>query len=197
MTNRTGPRPSTLPAPSSSAPRIVVLIGFMGSGKTSVGACLARLLGRPFHDLDLLVEARESRSVGEIFRESGESHFRRAETETLTQLLATLASAPAVIALGGGAFARPENRDLLARSGAVAVFLDAPVDVLWQRCQAEKKERPLMLNRRQFQLLCEQRRPSYATAPLRIDTAPINVTAVAELIALQLKLNHDRQGDVS
>ena len=192
---RTGPHQSRLPS-SNLRTRTIFLVGFMGAGKTSVGEHLSRLLGRRFHDLDVRIETREGRTVGQIFRESGEGAFRCAETEALTELLQEVASAPAVAALGGGAFARNENRALLQNSGALVIFLDAPVEELWRRSQGEKKERPLMQDPQQFRQLYEERRSFYEIAELCIDTGAKDVAAVAEEIALQLELNHDSQGEV-
>src|SRR2546423_14156771 len=84
--------------------RAVILVGFMGAGKTSVGRALGDRLGWRFQDLDDRVRAREGRTVAEIFRESGETEFRRVEHAALRELLAeTEVGTPMVLALGGGA----------------------------------------------------------------------------------------------
>src|ERR1700752_4953217 len=84
----------------------IVLVGFMGAGKTSVGRELGQRLGWPFVDLDDRVQAREKRTIAEIFRSSGESEFRRAEHEALRELLKEVERGLLVIAVGGGAFSR-------------------------------------------------------------------------------------------
>ncbi len=92
----------------------VFLVGFMGAGKTTVGRALATQLGWRFIDLDDHIEARQKRSIAEIFRESGEIEFRRAEATELRNLLAGLPIAgAAVVALGGGAFVQKDNARLL------------------------------------------------------------------------------------
>ena len=82
----------------------------MGAGKTSVGKALSQDLGWPFEDLDDRLESREGRTVEQIFRESGEQAFRRAETAALRELLDELGPAPKIVALGGGAFVQREKR---------------------------------------------------------------------------------------
>ncbi|MBZ5707376.1 MAG: hypothetical protein LAN63_18675 [Acidobacteriia bacterium] len=112
---------------------VVFLVGFMGAGKTCVGQALGRQLGWRFEDLDDRIQAREAQTIAQIFRSAGESAFRVAEHEALRELLASLGSSPRVVALGGGAFAQPENATLLEATGFPIVFLDAPVEELWRR----------------------------------------------------------------
>src|ERR1700753_3284953 len=98
----------------AGANRCVVLIGFMGAGKTTVGRALASALHCRFYDLDEVVEQREQKQVAEIFAASGEAAFRRAESSALRALLQYHnAESDLVIALGGGAFIQKENRDAL------------------------------------------------------------------------------------
>src|SRR5579862_7206074 len=106
-----GPFDTTKSKPVSGV-RAVVLVGFMGAGKSSVGAALSRRLGWPFEDLDERIQAREQRSIEQIFRESGEAEFRRLEHQALRSLVGELDSAK-VVALGGGAFAQAINASLL------------------------------------------------------------------------------------
>src|SRR5215469_7242972 len=93
--------------------RAIVLVGFMGAGKTSVGQELGRRMGWPFADLDDRVQAREKRTIAEIFQSSGEAEFRRAEHDALEELLKEAETGPRIIAVGGGTFAQPENTSLL------------------------------------------------------------------------------------
>ena len=104
----------------------VVLIGMPGAGKTSCGRALARLLGRPFVDVDEAIAARVGRGAAEIIREDGEAAFRAVETEVTGEYGAR---SGLVVACGGGVVTRPENRDLLRQNGRV-VFLDRPIDEL-------------------------------------------------------------------
>src|SRR5438045_8658642 len=91
----------------------VALVGFMGAGKTTVGRELARRLRWEFIDLDDVIVAAEGRSVGAIFRDSGEPAFRRAEAAALREVLRAPASGGLVLALGGGAYVQPRNAALL------------------------------------------------------------------------------------
>ena len=101
-----------------SMTRAVILIGFMGAGKSTVGRALAEQLGWTFEDLDERIERREQRKVPEIFRESGEAEFRRAEHAALRELLPELRSgAERIVALGGGAFVEKRNARLLEAAG--------------------------------------------------------------------------------
>jgi shikimate kinase len=184
----------------------IILVGFMGAGKTSVGRALAERLGWIFEDLDEQVERRARRSVAEIFRDSGESEFRRAEREALQELLAEVISGSRrVIALGGGAFAQEASASLIEAAGVPTVFLDAGIEELWSRCtqQATSQgiERPMLSNSSQFRSLYEERRPHYSRASLRQETGgkPID-EIVAELIrALDLSgegaVREGSQGD--
>lgn len=160
----------------------------MGAGKTSVGRALSQRLGWRFEDLDDWIEAQEGRSIEEIFRDSGESAFRRAETAALRSLLAKPESAPRVIALGGGAIVQTENARLLQEAGAAIVFLDAPVEELFRRCKQEGRKRPLQRGLEQFCELYDQRRPFYMTALRCIDTGGKAVETVAAEVACSLGL---------
>lgn len=150
--------------------RAVFLVGFMASGKSSVGRELARRLHWHFTDLDARIEARERQSIPEIFLSQGESGFRLAETAALRQLAESL-KRDTVVALGGGTFTRPENRELLRTWPSV--FLDAPAEELWRRCEEDPAERPLRKDkdRQQFSRLYEQRLPFYRQATVTIETA--------------------------
>ena len=171
--------------------RTVFLVGFMGAGKSSVGRALSLRLGWGFEDLDDRIQAREARSIGQIFRESGEDGFRRAEAATLRQLVGELGSFPRIIGLGGGAFVQAENAALLAQTQAPIVFLDAPVDELFRRCQQEEVERPLRQDRERFHQLYEARRPHYMTGTLLVETAGKSIDAVAAEVARLLRIAED------
>jgi shikimate kinase len=166
----------------------VILVGFMGAGKTSVGRVLSRRLGLSFEDLDGRIQSREGKTIEQIFGESGEAEFRRAETAALRELLGELRQSPCVVALGGGAFVQPENAALIEEARAYSVFLDAPVDELLRRCEQERKERPLRQNPVQFRELYEKRRKSYMKAALRIETGGKDVDTVAAEVACSLGL---------
>src|SRR5579884_1143933 len=104
------------------------LVGFMASGKTTVGRALADELGWPFSDLDLEVEKKAGTSIAQIFEQMGEEMFRRLETDALRARVRQIeAGHPCVVALGGGAFVQPSNWDLVANNG-VTVWLDCSMD---------------------------------------------------------------------
>ncbi|HEY1937809.1 MAG TPA: shikimate kinase [Candidatus Angelobacter sp.] len=151
--------------------RCVVLIGFMGAGKTTVGRELARLLRWHFLDLDDVVEQREQKSVDEIFASSGEAVFRRAESAALAAVLQDRQPASdLVLALGGGAFVHQPNRASIEAAGAITVLLEAPVEELRRRCNGERKVRPLAREQANFERLFAARRPDYELAQLRVQT---------------------------
>jgi shikimate kinase len=171
----------------------VFLVGFMGAGKTSVGRALGQRLNWLFEDLDDRIEQHEGRRVAEIFRDSGEAAFRRAEHLALQQALEQSRGGVAkIIALGGGAFAQPANAELLGAAGVPTVFLDAPVEELWQRCRQQAAEmgaeRPLLKDMEQFRKLQASRRKSYGKASLQIQTGSRTVEAIAAEIVEKLGL---------
>jgi shikimate kinase len=166
----------------------VVLIGFMGAGKTTVGSALARSLGWKFLDLDDLIEQREHKRVAEIFSSSGEAAFREMESVALTALLQGRdISSDLVLALGGGAFARKQNRDALSSAGAITVLLEAPVEELRRRCQAEQKIRPLAMDDSRFAGLFAARRADYSLARFSVQTLDRSVQQVTAEIEELLK----------
>ncbi len=162
----------------------VVLVGFMGCGKTVAGEALARHLGATFVDLDTAVAASFGMGIPEIFATRGEQAFRREETRRLE---VALQQDPVVIAAGGGAFCRQENRALIARRGALAVFLDPPWEVLAARLEGTAEERPKFVDAGQARALFEARYPAYLEADLhvRLDGSE-SPEAVARRVAEEL-----------
>jgi shikimate kinase len=166
----------------------VVLIGFMGAGKTTVGRALAERLGWKFLDLDDLIEQREQKTVAEIFASSGEAAFRRSESAALAALLQDRTiSNDLVLALGGGAFVQPQNREALNAAGAITVLLEAPVEELLRRCTGERKVRPLAREQERFNQLFVARRADYALAQHRVQTLDKPVAQVTAEIEKLLK----------
>jgi shikimate kinase len=161
----------------------------MGAGKSTVGRTLAKRLKWLFEDLDDRIERREARTVPEIFRTTGEPEFRRAERDALLEVLEELRSGGSarIVALGGGAFVQPDNAVLLKAARVPIMFLDAPVDELWQRCQKQAStqgtERPLLSSMDRFSDLYRARRKAYLQASRRIETGGRTVEAVVEEIA--------------
>lgn len=121
----------------------VVLVGLMGTGKTTVGKRVAREIGLDFHDSDAEIEAREHATVREVFESRGEDTFRALETEVLDRLLSS--DAPIVLATGGGVVLAERNRRLLGKASHV-VWLRASVETLESRLRASKgaSRRPLL-----------------------------------------------------
>jgi len=176
----------------------VILVGFMGAGKSSVGRALAEQLGWTFEDLDDRIEQREGRKVAEIFRDSGEEGFRRAEHTALKELMLELQAAPkGIVALGGGAFVQKENARLIKVGAVPTVFLDARVDELWRRCrqQAEQEgmERPLRGSLERFGELYETRRKHYLRASFRQETDGKTVQKIAAEVIEGLGLERSRE----
>lgn len=166
----------------------VVLVGFMGAGKTSVGRGLAQRLGWRFDDLDDCIEAQEGRSIEDIFRDSGEAEFRRVENKALRKALGELNPSPRIIALGGGAMAQSGNAELLREAGVTVIFLEAPVEELFRRCEQEDRKRPLRRDFRQFRDLYEQRYRFYAGAAHRVSTSGKDLETVVAEVACSLGL---------
>lgn len=174
---------------------MVALTGFMGAGKSSVGAALGEHLGWTFRDLDAEIERREGRNIRDIFLLSGEARFREIESATLAELLegAFTASATLVLALGGGTFAQPGNAALLHSRAVEVVFLETSLETMLQRCcnPAEPEFanlRPLASDRQAFQRLYEERLPLYRGADLTIRTDGREAADVAREIAATLGL---------
>jgi shikimate kinase len=173
--------------------RAIVLIGFMGAGKTSVGRALSERLGCHFQDLDDRIEAREGRTVADIFRDSGEAEFRRAEHAALQDVLAGTETSTLILALGGGAFVQPANASLLDRAATPTIYLDASVKELWRRCGADSVVRPLRTDESAFRQLYEMRRPKYLRAQLRVGTEGRDIAAIVNEIVDRLGL--ERSGE--
>jgi len=166
----------------------VALVGFMGAGKTSVGQELARRLSWRFADLDHLIESREGRAIPQIFQQDGEQHFRDLELSVLGETLAASDSRFLVLALGGGAFVVERIRALLRERYVPAVWLDAPAEELFRRCDQPEVVRPLRRDPEQFTKLYEQRLSSYRQADLHVITKGKEISAIAEEITLRLAL---------
>lgn len=161
--------------------RVVFLTGFMGSGKTAVGRALAQRLRWRFADLDESIE-QQGRAVAAIFAVEGEAAFRRVESLALERLLASHAGESLVAALGGGTLGIKQNRARLRFPGSTVILLEAPAEVLWQRCRAQQSERPLLKDELSFRRLYAVRRTHYAGADAVIETGVRSVDQVAEEI---------------
>ncbi|HEY0173708.1 MAG TPA: shikimate kinase [Pyrinomonadaceae bacterium] len=164
--------------------RRVVITGFMGAGKTTVGRALARLLGVGFVDLDDALASDEGRGPRELIDEEGEEYFRAAETRALRRVLEE--GAVGVIATGGGAWTLERNRSLVGAHGCLSVWLDAPYELCRRRIEGQgaASERPFARDPERARSLYEQRLAAYRLADLRVSvTPPSGVEEVAAEIA--------------
>ena len=164
----------------------IILIGYMGSGKTSVGGRLAQRLGWELVDTDQMVETAESLTVAEIFSIAGEQAFRDCEEQALASLEGRQ---HLVVATGGGIVIRPANRALLPRLGKV-VWLDGDPAVLFERASRSGK-RPLLRGddpRKKFDAMLALRRPFYqSVCDLRMDVAQHTQPQIAKMILDSVK----------
>ena len=163
----------------------IVLVGMMGSGKSSVGKRLAARLGLTFHDADDEIEAAAGMSIAEIFQRYGEPYFRDGERRVIARLLDSGAS---VLATGGGAFAQDATRAIIKERG-ISIWLDVPVPILVERV-ARRSHRPLLHNRDPQEAITElldKRRPAYAEADFRITSDSTPHARAVDLIISVLK----------
>ncbi len=158
--------------------RPIVITGFMAAGKTTVAKALGRLLQCAVIDLDQLITDSENRSPQQLIEEDGEEAFRVIET---SHLQAALSAGPSlVIALGGGAWTRQINQDLIAAHEGLTIWLDAPFDLCWQRISTDEVGRPLAPTREQARRLYHERRGFYEHATWRLEA---DGSAAAETLA--------------
>lgn len=164
----------------------IILTGFMGTGKTSVGLEVARRLRLPFVDMDAEIEARTGKSIATIFSEEGEPRFRNLEAEMCRELSARRGL---VIATGGGALLNEENRRCMSDSGLV-ICLTCQVEEILRRL-SESDDRPLLAvseRKREIESLLARRRAAYEAIPHRIDTTGLTVDEVAEQVIALWKI---------
>ncbi len=153
----------------------------MAAGKTTLAQALSRRLGWRAEDVDLLIEARERRTVADIFAREGEPYFRSVERQVIYSLLPLRHT---VVATGGGTFIDPENRAAINADG-VSVWIDAPFDVLLDRIPADGR-RPLASDRVQMAVLYETRRLAYEQAQIRLDATRAHAEELVEQLIERL-----------
>jgi shikimate kinase len=146
--------------------RRIVIVGFMGCGKTTVARALAERLECEMIDLDSFISEREGRSPAEIIRADGEPFFREIESLALSDVLQHRDIR--VAALGGGTWTIPANRTLIALHNCLSVWLDVPFELCWNRIATGNAVRPLAPDRESAQRLYELRRENYQLAAARI-----------------------------
>ncbi len=165
--------------------RCIVLVGLMGSGKSSTGRRLAQRLGLPFVDADIEIELAAGMTIAEIFARNGEAYFRDGERRVMARLLA---DGPRVVATGGGAFMNAETRQRIAEF-AVSVWLKADPEVLWRRVR-KRSHRPLLQGpdaETTLRALMEVRYPVYAGADITVTSrdGPHEIAVEETLEALE------------
>lgn len=177
-------------SPPGSAQRLVLhktvaLVGMMGAGKTAVGRAVATKLDVPFLDSDMEIELAANLSVPEIFERDGEAFFRQRESEVVARLLETESG---ILSTGGGVYLMEVNRTNIARSG-VALWLDADVNLLWQRVR-HKDTRPLLRTpdpRATLEEMYRVRTPVYRRAELSVRCdAKLSIDAMSERVIAEL-----------
>ena len=170
----------------------IILIGFRGTGKTTIGKMLAQRLGKEFVDADEYLEQKEGKTVKDIFAEGGEKLFREIETQIIAELCLL---DNRVVATGGGAILREENVKTLKKSGII-ILLEADVDTIYKRIHKgamTDQRRPSLTNRgayEEIEYLLEYRRPLYdRTADFVISTTSMSEIAAANKIITFLRNN--------
>lgn len=164
----------------------ISLVGYRGSGKSTLGRRLAETLRLPFFDLDREIEQAHGRSIREMFEEDGEAWFREVEADTLGGILLR---APLVLAPGGGAVVSPENRRLL-RERSFVIYLEVDEIVLWQRLRGGSDRPPLTAlgHREEIRRLLQERRKWYAEVADRVLTVSGEEAVDATFARLQDQL---------
>ncbi|MDP3014375.1 MAG: shikimate kinase [Candidatus Subteraquimicrobiales bacterium] len=163
----------------------IVLIGFMGSGKSSAGQKLAHVLGYEFTDTDALTEERAGKEISEIFNESGEAYFRDLESKVVKEVVLKKNQ---VIACGGGAVLRSQNVTTLREIGIIVYLKTTPAKI-YERIKFLKK-RPLLnvtdVEKRIINLLAEREKIYETVADIVVDTSNLTVDEVVEEIRIKL-----------
>jgi len=187
------PGGASIPAPVSNpaGDRVIVLIGLMGAGKSTIGKRLAARLGINFLDTDAEIEDAAGMTIPEIFEKHGEPAFRRGEAKVIERLLWDMHHAKppgGVLATGGGAYMRPETRDNIAKYG-VSVWLRADVEMLLKRV-ARRNNRPLLKQgdaRETMMRLRDERYPIYALADIVVDSVEAPHEEVVDMVLQKLQ----------
>ncbi|WP_010269940.1 shikimate kinase [Paenibacillus senegalensis] len=157
----------------------IVLVGFMGTGKSTVGKALAERLNWTFVDVDREIEAVEGKSIPVLFREKGEEYFRQSEQE---QIARVMQGSRQIVSMGGGAVLREANRRAMAASGLV-VALTASASTILERVKNDP-DRPLLAGNPEQKIaqLLKERKNAYQFADIHINTDELQVTEVVEAI---------------
>ena len=171
---------------SEARPRRIVLTGFMGSGKTTVGPLLARRLGWSFIDVDDVIQAEAGAPIAELFARHGEAPFRDREHATITRLAANDAL---VLALGGGAIEHSATRSLLLTTpGTILIHLEIELATTLARCRGTEHLRPILADQANLASRYHHRMPLYRTAHVSISVDTLTPEQVVEAILQAARL---------
>ena len=181
MTDSTQPEAQPFQGAHESPPRRIVLTGFMGSGKSTVGPLVARRLGWGFIDVDEVIEAEAGAPIAELFARHGEAAFREREQATIARLHA--AGDARVLALGGGAIEHPATRELLlTASGTMLVHLEVELATTLARCSGTEQIRPILADQANLASRYLRRLPLYRTAHVSIAVDALTPEEAADAI---------------
>ena len=162
--------------------RHIYIIGFMGSGKSTVGPLLAGEMERPFYDLDELIEKEQEKSISDIFESQGEEVFRELESH---QLIQSEDFIPCVMALGGGTFVSKFNRDFISKHG-ISVWLKIPVQLAKERCR-DSQHRPLARKPELWESLFLLREKDYCLANIQVEVQGKSPHQVCSEVQIKLR----------
>jgi shikimate kinase len=183
MTAKTQSEAQTAPA---VPPRRIVLTGFMGSGKSTIGPLVAGRLGWSFLDVDDVIEAEAGATIAELFARHGEAPFRDREHATITRLAAGDAL---VLALGGGAIEHPATRSLLLNTpGTLLVHLEVELATTLTRCRGTEHTRPILADQANLASRYQHRLPLYRTAHVSIPVDSLTPRQVVDAILQAARL---------
>lgn len=164
----------------SNPPTRIVLTGFMGSGKSTVGPLVAARLGWRFIDVDDIIEAEAGTTIAQIFAQQGERAFRDIEHGTIARFLS---ETNLVLALGGGAIEREDTRKLLLNSpGTLLIHLEVELETTLARCNGTEGTRPVLADQANLAARYQRRLPLYRTAHISIPADELDPAQVAAAV---------------
>ncbi|MFT5715055.1 MAG: shikimate kinase [Flavobacterium sp.] len=130
--------------------RKIILLGYMGCGKSTIAKTLSKIINVPFVDLDQYIEQKAKLTINAIFEQRGEIYFRKLEHQAFVELLDS--SEPLIIGLGGGTPCYANNHELLTGENVVSIYLKASIETLFNRLSLNKSKRPLIANKSEGEL---------------------------------------------
>lgn len=166
----------------------IILVGLMGSGKSTLGKLMSKKLGLKFYDSDSQIVNKENMAINDIFANKGESYFRQIEKDVISELLSI--SEPSVIAVGGGAFVQTNVREEI-KDKAISIWLNASVELLFLRLKDDKDRPLLQINggndkKQILQDLADKRNKYYSLADIKIDIDNIPISKLNDKVIEEL-----------